>query len=204
MENAVDALQMSFAVLIFTIAVGLAMSSFAKAKDASTMILTRDLDLHYYDQTAMFADNNEVRANKDRIVGVETVIPTLYSYFKEEYTVVFYTGSYDKATGRLSNVTPVTLYNSHTINDKYISAYNIYDKSSKKVWGLDSTDEKLRYEPWTLTPQANRKFIEALVTGSKTPTYTSSKGSYQIDFSNFFSGGLLGKSYTFVERLRRI
>lgn len=207
MENAVDALKMAFAVLIFTMAIGLAMYSFSKAKEASTFVLTRDLDIHYYDQTAIFKDDNEVRANKDRIVGVETVIPTLYSYFKEEYTVIFYTGTYDYTNGKITNVRKVNIYDSHTSNDTYISSYNIYDKSKNKaVYGLDATDEKLRNEPWTLNPDANKKFVEAIVTGGKTQNYVSSRGTYSIDFSNLFgqSGGLLGKNYKFIERLRRI
>ena len=45
------------------------------------------------DKTNYYSWEDEVNYSKDkRIVGIEAIIPTLYRYYKENYTVVFNKG----------------------------------------------------------------------------------------------------------------
>ena len=94
MESAVDALKLGFAVIVFVIALSLSMFIFTKA------IKTADIVLHASDKSEYieYQEVNENGSTENRVVGLETVIPTLYKYYKENYTVIFReaNGSYMK------------------------------------------------------------------------------------------------------------
>ena len=84
MENAVDALKMAFAIFVFIMALSLAIYMFTMARETSDVVLQSS------DVTALM-EYTEVSdmIGEDRIVGLETIIPTLYKYYKENYTVIF-------------------------------------------------------------------------------------------------------------------
>ena len=84
MENATRALIMAFAVFIFVIALTVAMVSLNSVKRVSDAILYTKDETNYYTYTDV-----KGKAAQNRIVGLETIIPTLYKYYKENYTVVF-------------------------------------------------------------------------------------------------------------------
>lgn len=83
MENAVDALKIGFAVLVFTMALSLAMYMFTNA------IGTADIVLHSSDLLAYMEYIEPTSGTENRVVGLETIIPTLYKYYKEDYTIIF-------------------------------------------------------------------------------------------------------------------
>ena len=89
MENAVDALKIAFAVMVFTMALSLAMVMFSQAKETSDIVL-RTSDVSEYIE---YIENTRSRVTVDmgtsRVVGLETIIPTLYNYYRENYTVIF-------------------------------------------------------------------------------------------------------------------
>jgi len=90
MENASEALMMAFGVLIFVLALTVAMNSFNQVKSTSDVVLYRDDETNYYDyQGATGA------ASQNRIVGLETIIPTLYKYYKELLEVMKVFHDYD-------------------------------------------------------------------------------------------------------------
>lgn len=84
MENGADALLIAFAVLIFIIALSVALSTLAQAKS------TADVVLFYSDrenfQTPLTDELNVVQ-NGGRKVGIDTVIATIYRCAKEKFTV---------------------------------------------------------------------------------------------------------------------
>ena len=83
MENAVDALKIAFAVIVFVMALSVAIYMFSQART------TADIVLHSSDVT-QYMDYEEVSSGSEsRIVGLESIVPTLYKYYKENYTVVF-------------------------------------------------------------------------------------------------------------------
>lgn len=84
MENASEALLMAFAVLIFVVALSLGISSFSLARQTTQSIV--DMTDREFDYTYVDFDSEKT----SRIVGIETIIPTLYRAYKENYIVRFY------------------------------------------------------------------------------------------------------------------
>ena len=113
MENAVDALKIAAAILIFIIAIASSFSLFGVAKHTADSIITMrdrqsyleaaELDggILYTSATSIKGTNEEltetekqeessiggVTKNGDRIVGMEDVISTIYRYSTEKYGV---------------------------------------------------------------------------------------------------------------------
>ena len=86
MENAVDALHMATAVLIFVLALSISINVFGQAQRAATTILGyKDRE---YDYT--YVDNN---GTTERIVSAETIVPSIYKAYKENYKIVFINGT---------------------------------------------------------------------------------------------------------------
>ena len=81
MENAVDALYMGFAILVFVIALSLSIFSFTEVTNASQRIIDAR------DKTTLY--NYFEPEGTARKVTREDIIPTLYRIFNEEYTVEF-------------------------------------------------------------------------------------------------------------------
>ena len=88
MENAAEALKMAAAVLIFVLALSISINSFSEVRQTSQTILNyRDRE---YDTT--YVEDN---GSTERIVGAETIIPTIYKSYKENYKIIFDFESYE-------------------------------------------------------------------------------------------------------------
>ena len=109
MENAIDALKMAAATLIFIIAIGTSFSIFGKAKQTADSIITmRDKQAYLaaaeldngilytsssaiQGETGLTADDVKtkfgVTTTGDRIVNINDIVSTLYRYSKEKYGV---------------------------------------------------------------------------------------------------------------------
>lgn len=162
MENAVDALKIAFAIFIFVLALSLAMTMFSQAGE------TADLVLKSSDVTE-FMDYIEISdmENGERIVGLETIIPTLYKYYKENYTVIF----------RNSDGTPLELYETKTNVDLWSAGYtNKYYSNNKetKICSFDTNEETRRHEPWTGNNNYYKKNLDMFLSGG---TFTAPSGN---------------------------
>lgn len=81
MENATDALKMAAAVLIFVLALSISINAFGEARRTSQVILDyRDRE---YDYTYITSGTTQ------RQVGLETIIPSIYKAYKENYKIIF-------------------------------------------------------------------------------------------------------------------
>lgn len=89
MENAVDALKIGFAVLVFTMALSLTMFMFTQARETSELVLHSSDVTEFIEYQQEFTNYDDAKNSSERIVGLETIIPTLYKYYKENYTVIF-------------------------------------------------------------------------------------------------------------------
>ena len=224
MENATEALKMGFAVLVLVVALSLTIYSFTRVRETSAQI-TAEADVRqYYQQLTLNETEGSTNAQANRIVGVETVIPTLYRYYKENYTILFYKGTgYNEANGTFEQITPMPLYYTET-SAEYLngSTLTTNECDGRAIFGFDIQDEQVRREPWSANQDSSYSFIRAFVNGlftnnyytSRTSTNNPSKGNnfgedsngpyYQIQF--YFNGndrksdGLLGKDYQFIER----
>lgn len=85
MENAADALKMAAAVLIFVLAISIAILSFGQVRQ------TADTVLNYKDRETEYIDGNYYykASGTERSVSLETVIPTVFRAYLENYKIVF-------------------------------------------------------------------------------------------------------------------
>lgn len=149
MENATHALLMAFAVVVFIIALTVSMVSFNSVKRVADIILYTKDETNYYEYQGARG-----KAAENRIVGLETIIPTLYKYYKENYTVVFKEGTYDFETGEISSWEYLPVYKT-SANRNWQNSYNtLMNKKygvepSEEIFSFDLDEETLRHEPWT-------------------------------------------------------
>lgn len=154
MENATDALKMAFAVIVFTMALTIAIIMFSQLNQVSKIVISSTDITQYYEYE--IATNEE----QTRIVGLENIIPTLYKYYKENYTVLFLT----------KNGTPLNLYETQTnINlwsERGAIAQYYQDKSDiNPVCAFDVDDETIRHEPWTGSLSDYKENLDAFLNG---------------------------------------
>lgn len=139
MENAVDALKIAAAILIFIIAIASSFSLFGIAKQTADSIITmRDkqayLESAELDGGILYTSSSEIQKGEkeitlgvttkgDRIVGIEDVISTVSRYSKEKYGVTIVNKS----------GTVLARYDSNT--EQIISQWNSIDKDKLKESG---------------------------------------------------------------------
>jgi len=83
MENAAEALKIAFAVMMFTMALTLSISSFSSARQAAEAIIEmRDRETEY--------TYVEPTKNLTRTVGIETIVPSMYKAYKENIEIYFF------------------------------------------------------------------------------------------------------------------
>ncbi len=177
MENAADALKMAFGVLIFVVAISLSVSTFSNAKK------TIDSIISYRDKTQDYVyveESNE----KNRIVGIETVVPAMYKAYSENYRIEFY-----KKNAQGQEV-KLILYKNKTQ----------YERDFTEINYLDLEDEKFANEATAIV------HLQALLTQENLDNFikmnsTGTNRIYEEDFGeskklyNYF------KNKNFEERL---
>lgn len=82
MDNAVDALKIAFAMLVFVMAITVSITAFEQAK------ATSDEVFYMADKTNFYEYTSDDKIPDGRIVSIETIIPTLYRYYKENFNVI--------------------------------------------------------------------------------------------------------------------
>lgn len=85
MENAVDALKMAGAVMLFIIALSTSMVAFTQVRETS------DIIINYADRETEYINGDFYyeATGLERKVGLETVIPAIYRVYSENYKIVF-------------------------------------------------------------------------------------------------------------------
>lgn len=178
MENAVDALKLAAATIIFVMALAISISVFNQAKATSDALLYAQDESNYYDYYTYDYENYGQNSSQyeDRIVGLETVIPTLYNYYKENYTVIFKKGRLNE-DGSLSEVENMVLYTSKSPYQGPTGAVLWGDYDWTKYWGtgsdskkyqicsFDMDEETKRREPWAGKPDEARYNLYCFING---------------------------------------
>ena len=183
MENAVDALKIAFAAIVFVLALTIGIAVFTQARAASDVILHGQDSTEYYEyiRAGIYDDETGqwISTGDTRIVGIETVIPTLYRYYKENYTVVFLEA--DGTPMELyETITEPTLWSGSDITTNYIAPIvsKYYDGSLETHYGVKSMDLKIcsfdldeetnRHEPWTGNANTDsKKNLDAFLNGGE-------------------------------------
>lgn len=92
MENLTKALYLSLAVFVFIVAFSLTMYLMNKLHTTAYTLVYRLDKTNYYDSLVLdevISTNNDTDVNNrtERVVGIDTIIPTLYRYYKESFAV---------------------------------------------------------------------------------------------------------------------
>ena len=152
MENAVDALKMAGAVLIFVLALSLSITSFSEARQASDIILDfKDRETQYIN-----GDFYYEATGTERTVGLETIIPSIYRVYNENYRIVF-----------VGLSEPLYEYKNPT---------NPTDVEPRYVLNSDDTTKEPP-RPSQDAAQNNKTFLEAIIYGKTDANFDSWYGN---------------------------
>lgn len=193
MENAVDALKMAFAIIVFVVCLSIIMFMFTKAKETSDIVLQASDITEYMEYTESNEIIGGVVANgEERIVGLETIIPTLYKYYKENYTVIFLD----------SNKQPLELYKTQVINlgPNYTNKY-YPNNQDRRICSFDLNEESSRYEPWTENNEKIKENLDHFLKGGSYSYSSSVTDARRITYN--YGKGFIKKysEYQFRESL---
>ena len=184
MENITHALYIAFAMLAFVLAFSVSINMIVKL-NTTTDSVVYSLNRSYYDSLeleSVINDNNGEK-NRSRLVGIETIIPTLYRYYKESFSVKILDEKgqlmqyFDVTTdGEVNEVAKaVTAGSSLTSKQNSIKAlYNDLNKPSN-MFGA----------PWIGKIDNAKKRIDMFISGSKGYIETT-----EIDYSKDYNNGL--------------
>lgn len=86
MENAVDAIKLGFALLVFAIAITLTFSVVGQARATADAVFAATDKTKFYE----YATEDDYNTEVDRIVGYETILPAIHRYAKEQYAVTIF------------------------------------------------------------------------------------------------------------------
>ena len=158
MENAIKALEMAGAVLIFVLAISIIILSFGQVRESADTILD------YKDRETVYIEGNYYyeHTEKERVVGLETVIPSIFRAYLENYKIVFV-----KADGK-------PLYKRSDTGDE---KYSLDLEDDRKNVTLASNEQKAEF----LCGILYRKFKSSEDDFKKTfkITFTSTKSLYE-------------------------
>lgn len=202
-DNLSEALKMAAAILIFVGALSLAIMAFSKARASSEHIMEYSDRKTYYDYDADSTDG--IKYYSQREVGPETVITSLYTYYTNQTTILFYTGNYDEKTKSLSDIRKVTLYQTDALSKLEInrelnvkeanlekSKLRIND-STRSIYGFDINDEQTREEPWSQDQWSDKVFIDAFVNNNMLTYSGNNDGAATLDPNG--SGCYINKNF---------
>lgn len=190
MENAIDALKMAFAIFVFVMALSISITMFSELNETSKVLISaRDITEYYHYGTS---------TEKTRTVGLESIIPTLYKYYTENYTVLFLSDKDENGDGVPE---PLQLYDCKTDRSLWgngtatgvIGKYYNNDKGDNNpVCVFDLSEETLRDEPWTGSAEDIKANIDAFLNGTKV-NYTIKGVTETYDYSKYSTGGFYKK-----------
>lgn len=186
MENAVDALKIAFAVMVFAMALTLAISTFSQARETSEAVLYMNDKTNYYsweDEVNYLEEDpvtGDIEYKSERIVGIDAIIPTLYRYYKENYTVIF--DGIDKPIYYLDST------------GKWNKDYT--GDEDDKIFYFDLNSEISRNCPWVGTVNDIKKNLDLFLKG--TTGYDFGNASRKVKYDGFID---TYANATFLEEL---
>lgn len=192
MENAVDALKMAFAVIVFCGALTATMYMFGRAKSTAESIIYTTDDRNYYshidesEYTTRDSEGKIISYITSREVGIKDIVPTLYRYSDDKYRVEFY-----KSYTDINNNVPINIYEAYkSVND------------AKTVNYFDTHAEYQLISDITGTKQKTRDFINVCIYGKNKAgninLTTAAEDCISLDIKD---DGLAGISDTWIEMM---
>lgn len=185
MENVSRAFIMAFSMLMFVIGFSYSMFLINRLTTTSNTLLSTITTTNYYDNIKVSGAQTTTRE-----VGIDTIISTLYRYYKENYAVKIYDGN------ELIQIFDVTL------EGKMPNAYKGYSGTnpelislSKSIYADPNNQAYLFGAPWIgSTDEDTRTRIDYFLNGTK--GYINNT---EVDYSE--NGGFIAKygNETFIE-----
>lgn len=187
MENATDALHMAAAVLIFVLALSISINAFGEVRQTAQSIIQykdREYDYTYVEQEGT-----------QRKVGIESIIPSIYKAYKENYKIVFETndiinnttgkGIYQKSDGQggTIEINYIDLEKETIGSDKdkeeFILAVLYGSKGSNSIVNWNWSNIQQKYSNYGITLKD-----EGIYDKIKAKTFTEYLGIYYQDETN--------------------
>ncbi len=160
MENAVHAMIMAFSVIILVIALSISMYIFGQIGSTSQVLLYAADKTNYYDNISV---SNDAENQITRYVDVDTIIPTLYRYYKENFCVKICDAT-DGMNANLVQIFDVNLEGkvrtaaSATVKTReQIALNNLYNKQSENLYLFEA--------PWIGNTEAIKTRVDYYISG---------------------------------------
>jgi len=173
MENGVQALKIAFSMLIFVLAITITISSLTSAVQALNRIFgARDSEKYVTNASGDFLNfvDLDLSSGGIRQVGIETIVPSIYRAYKENFAIYFY-----KNVGGVNQ--PLVLY--ETFKDGATIQVNYIDLEKEIHASAESAIENIN----DLLENGNSFFPNGLYEylGTSTRTFTEMLGEYYMD-----------------------
>ena len=168
MENATDALKIAFAAFVFIMALTIAITMFSQLNQVSKIVVSSSDNTKYYEYKATTDDE------KTRIVGLESIIPTLYKYYKENYTVLFLEANGEPMNLYKTKMEDTSLWSDYNQELKVVGKYYKNNNNNNPICSFDVEEETARHEPWTGSLDDYNENLDAFLSGG-TFTYKDDK-----------------------------
>ena len=168
MENATDALKIAFAAFVFIMALTIAITMFSQLNQVSKIVVSSSDNTKYYEYKATTDDE------KTRIVGLESIIPTLYKYYKENYTVLFLEANGEPMNLYKTKMEDTSLWSDYNQELKVVGKYYKNNNNNNPICSFDVEEETARHEPWTGNLDDYNENLDAFLSGG-TFTYKDDK-----------------------------
>ena len=152
MENISDALKMAGAALLFVIALTVTIMLFSQARETAQIVLYSKDNTNYYQKLS------PTEIGVTRVVGIETVIPTLYRYRQEGFAIRICDSS--------GNELQVFDYAIESMINGYDgSQISVVSEENKKIYEKYNTPGKDVYmagAPWVTGDTNSSKLLERI------------------------------------------
>lgn len=155
MDNAVQALFMAFAVIALAIGLSFSLYLIGNMSNVSKkLIQSQDATRDY--QSVSYNSNDRTVYRK---VGVDTVISTLYKYYKESFSVEIYNKNKD-----LVQIFDLTIENVLAGNNQQVSEWNAYNELYSEN-NLRDNHVNLFGSPWIGNTEYIKQRIDMYISG---------------------------------------
>ena len=180
MENLTHALFMAFAMFVFLIALSYSMYMVRALNTTSKTLMYRIDETNKYESMEL-TDLDDVNKDvkKTRTVGIDTIIPTLYRYYKESYSVKI-----------LDEAGNLMQYFDTTTEGAVMTATNSLDKTEKQkalisLYGASSSNPgNLFGAPWMGNTNKDTKARIDMYVSGDAGYINNSFVDYSIDYGS--------------------
>jgi len=185
MDDAVQALTMAFAVIVFVFALSISMMLIGQARETAEILVEYSDLTAFYDNIQLDSDSGTTGTTETtRIVGLDTVIPTLYRYYKENFCVKIY--DEDNNLLQIFDVNIETNLRSAVANTKAgtdsTNQELIKDEAYIKIYNDESKPYCLYGAPWLGSTETLKQRVDFFVNGD-----AGYINNTYIDYSNCFA-----------------